>query len=120
MEMRVAKRHKWFYNFYLAGLPKKPAGFVLDLSESGALIWINYPTNIQDNIFEIVIHPPIESGVSGDIYLTLMKKWSEITVTEAHEKVGCQFVNLENDEIMKLNHLLEYLDIQNNAKSLKA
>ncbi len=104
---RNAERKEWFTTVKLLGDVISSVGIVLDISETGAKLWIDSSKiEIKDN-FTIRLQFPDPSGEKRFMDMEVQRMWSEDS-NGPYKQVGCRFEKLTKPHQKDLQEFLGY------------
>ena len=108
--MRKFERYNWFSMISNANdNSNRPLGFTINISEDGICLWIRRSLDLNEFFLSIKVAPPSEIIFKDSLILNLTKIWIEETKIETFIKVGCQFVNLNNNQKNHLEKLINFV-----------
>ncbi len=106
---RNAERKEWFTTVKLLGDVISSVGIVLDISETGARLWIDSSKiEIKEN-FAIRLQFPDPSGKKRFMDIEVQRMWFEDS-NSSYKQVGCRFENLTHSHIKDIKEFLGYFE----------
>ncbi len=106
---RNSIRKEWFTTVKLLGDVISSVGIVLDISETGARLWIDSSKMELKDHFAIRLQFPDPSGKKRFMDIEVQRMWSEDS-NSSYKQVGCRFENLTHNHKKDLNEFLRYFE----------
>ncbi|GMT50088.1 MAG: hypothetical protein IEMM0008_1627 [bacterium] len=104
---RNAERKEWFTTVKLLGDVISSVGIVLDISETGAKLWVDSSKIEIKKNFAIRLQFPDPSGGKRFMDMKVQRMWSEDS-NGPYKQVGCRFEHLTKTHQKDLKEFLGY------------
>ena len=93
-----------------------PIGYLADLSETGANLWIETALKLKENPFSIRLKSPDSVEEFDSLDLDVRPIWNSQSESNSYKIVGCEFIHLNADQ---KNGILKLVDMIDKGFSVK-